>query len=259
MEPFEDKLSDFYKVGNSGSFEKIDLALPPSVESLPTTQDLDSLSLPSPLSPFSPLSPGEELFSLDKLLDSYPPSPESTIAASSDSGLEDILAADQETTVEDTTLSLSPPVLLPSSPPNTASQGLTLAQQPTVKQSSSTKPHISLPRFSWPQCGTPVPLLNLQLPEIASPNPHPTSVKPSSLIGPGTPIPKNSFPQFCAPEPLLSLQVTPTPGFVTRLTNKRLNQRRHSRKVHKRTPKPKINPTNIQPNLKVLEQAAPNQ
>ena len=70
MELFEDKLSDFYKVGNIGSFEKIDLALPPSVESLPTTQDLDSLSLPSPLSPFSPLSPGEELFSLDKLLDS---------------------------------------------------------------------------------------------------------------------------------------------------------------------------------------------
>ena len=232
-----------------------------------------------------------------------PPSPESTTAACSDSGLEDILAADQETTVENTTLSPSPLVLLPSSPPNTASQGLTLAQQPTVKQSSSTKPHISLPRFSWPQCGAPVPLLNLQLPEIASPNPHPTSVKqssfirpgtpipknsfpefcapvpllnlqlpeiaspnphqtsvkPSSFIRPGTPIPKNSFPQFCAPEPLLSLQVTPTPGFVTRLTNKRLNQRRHSSKVYKRTPKPKINPTNIQPNLKVLEQAVPNQ
>ena len=100
MESFEDKLSDFYNVGNSGSsFEKIDLALPSTVESLPPTQDLDSISLPSPLSPFSPLSSGEELFSLEKLLNSYPPNPGSTIAASSDSGLEDILAADQERTL----------------------------------------------------------------------------------------------------------------------------------------------------------------
>ena len=174
MESFEDKLSDFYKVGNSGSsFEKIDLALPSTVESLPPTQNLDSISLPSPLSPFSPLSSGEELFSLEKLLDSYPSSPGSTIAASSDSGLEDILAADQETTVEDTTLSLSPPALLdlPNSPPNTASQDLTLAQQVTVKQSPNTRPHTSQPRFSWPSVVPLVPLLNLQIPEIASPQP----------------------------------------------------------------------------------------
>ena len=73
MESFEDKLSDFYKVGNSGSsFEKIYLALPSTVGSLPLTQDLDSISLLSPHSPFSPLSSGEELFSQDKLPDSYP-------------------------------------------------------------------------------------------------------------------------------------------------------------------------------------------
>ena len=175
----------FIKVGNSGSsFEKIDFTLPSTVESLPPIQDLDSPSLPSPLSPFSPLSSGEELFSLKKLLDSYPSSPESTIAASSDSDLEDILAADQETTVEDTTLSLSPPALpdLPNSPPNTASQYLTLAQQSTVKQSPNTRPHTSQPRFSWPQCGTPVPLLNLQIPEIASPHPYQTPVKQSSFF-----------------------------------------------------------------------------
>ena len=217
------------------------MALPSTVESLPPTQDLDPLSLPSPLSTFSSLSSGEELFSLEKLLDSYPSSPESTIAASSDSGLEDTLAADQETTVEDTTLLLSPPVLLdlPNSPPNTASQDLTLAQQLTVKQSPNTRPHTSQPRFSWPQCGTPVSLLNLQIPEIASACPYQTPVKQSSFIRPGTPIPKISFPEICAPVPLLSLQVTPTPDFVTRLTYKRLNHRRHSRKVHKRLPSPK--------------------
>ena len=65
MESFEDKLSDFYKVRNSGSsFKKIDLALPSTVESLPPNQDLDSISLLSPLTPFSPLFSGEELFSL---------------------------------------------------------------------------------------------------------------------------------------------------------------------------------------------------
>ena len=157
-----------------------------------------------------------------------PPSPGSTIPASSDSDLEDILAADQEKTIEDTTLSPSPPALqdLPNSPPNTASQDLTLAQQPTVKQSPNTRQHISQPRFSWSQCGAPVPLLNLQIPEIASPHPYQTLVKQSSISRPGTPIPKISFPETCAPVPLLSLQVTPTPGFVTRLTHERLNHRK---------------------------------
>ena len=103
--------------------------------------------------------------------------------------------------------------------------------------------HISQPRFSWPQCGAPVPLLNLQIAEIASPHPYQTLVKQSCFSRPGTPIPKISFPETCAPVPLLSLQVTPTPGFVSRLTHKRLNHRRHSRKVHKRIPKPKTSPT----------------
>ena len=64
------------------------------------------------------------------------------------------------------------------------------------------------------------------------------------------------FDSFGNPELTKGLTTT---TFVTRLTNKRLNHRRHSRKAHKRSPKPKIDPTNIQPNLNVLEQVAPDQ
>ena len=124
-----------------------------------------------------------------------------------------------------------------NSPPNTASKDLTLAQQPTVKQSPNTRPHISqdFPGPRWCSCTS----LKPQIPEIASPYPYQTLVKQSSFSRPGTHIPKISFPGNLCSSTSLEPTVTPTLGFVTRLTHKRLNHRRHSRKVHKRIPKPK--------------------
>ena len=86
MESFEDTLPDFYQVGTTDSiFGELDIVK--GYHTIPEIpKDSDSLSLPSPISTFSPISSEEELFNLDKLLDSYPSVPESTTTAfSSDS------------------------------------------------------------------------------------------------------------------------------------------------------------------------------
>ena len=81
MESLKDTLPDLYKVGTTDSiFEELDIVKGyHTILEIP--KDSDSLSLPSLISTFSPISSEEELFNLDKLLDSYPSSPESTTTA----------------------------------------------------------------------------------------------------------------------------------------------------------------------------------
>ena len=214
MESFEDTLPDLYKVGTTDYiFEELDIVK--GYHTIPEIpKDSDSLSLPSPISTFSPISSEEELFNLDKLLDSYPSSPESTTTAfSSDSYKQDILSPNQTQTVEDTTPPLSPPT---EKPPQTASPGPGPSCQPPVKQPSVVRPD------------TPIPLLSI--PEICAPV---------------FPLVNNS----CSPVPLLSLNVTPTPALVNRLTKRKQAQRKikiWSRKVLDWIPVPKVEPRNIQ-------------
>ena len=202
MELFEDTLPDLYKVGTTDSvFEELDIVK--GYHTIPEIpKDSDSLSLPSPLSTFSPISSEEEFFNLDKLLDSYPSSPESTTTAfSSDSYKQDILSPNQMQPVENTTPPYSPPL---DKPLQTALPGPGPSFLPPVKQPSVVRPD------------TPITLLSI-----------------SQILAPVLPLVNNN----CAPVPLLSLSITTTPALVNRLTRKNISPTptRVARKVHKIT------------------------